>query len=253
MAAELAVPNSTHRRTAAGLRRRYGPNLLLFGIGLVLGLSGVGLGLAKPKSDMLLPGVLFAAASFIPLIPVFLALSGLRRVDVNSDGLSWADGKGKTGCRWDEIAAVYRDETVMNKSVTSRTLRVELANGKAVTFDHRLSDYDTLADTVQRVAAKVLLPVKQAELASGAAAFGPVTLHPDGIAIHKKRFAWPDVEEYTIAHGVLYVFPRGYKGQQNELEVLARIPNYLVLLELLQGLGQDPVAPERSILFRGRK
>jgi hypothetical protein len=245
---------SGHRQCLSGLRKRYLANLVLFGALLLLGLGLVALGLAKPRSKTLLPGVIFVAAAVVPLVPVFVgSATGVRRVELTADGLAWEDGKGERGCRWDEVEAVYREETVFNYGYPIRSIRLVLSSGEAAKFDQRLRDYDRLAEAIQNVTGNLLAPRKRQELAAGAAAFGPVTLHPDGITVRAKRFAWAGIDEYTVCQGILFVFPTGYKGQAHERVELDSIPNYLVLLGLLREQGRDPVPAERSILSVGRK
>jgi hypothetical protein len=98
-----------------------------------------------------------------------------------------------------------------------------------------------------------LLPKKRSELAGTGAEFGAVTLGRDSITINGKSFPWSEVEQFTIVRGSMVVYPRSYQGLQCEEVILSALPNYLVLLHLLQEQGHVPVPPERSILFTGRK
>ena len=87
MSMDRLPPTSTHRLCLSGLRKQYLAHLVLFATFFLLGVSFIALGIIKPKSGTLLPGALMAAASFVPLTPVIVALStGMRRVDVTADG-----------------------------------------------------------------------------------------------------------------------------------------------------------------------
>jgi hypothetical protein len=253
MTTDQSTPLSTHKRHLSGVLSRYAGNFVLCGVCIALGLGMLVLGFVKPRSGTLLPGGLILAGSVVWLLPLAAKLpGGQRRVQTSPDGLTWQDGRGEHHCRWDEVVAVYRGETIVDRTYRVRDLRVVLASGKQVRFDQSLSNYDRLAEVVQAKTTEHLLPAKRAEVAAGAE-FGPVTLHTDGITLGRKRFLWSEVEQYTVCNGCLIVFPEGYKGQRYEHAVLGAIPNYRVLLELIQELGHLPTPPEQSILFVGRK
>jgi hypothetical protein len=252
MTADPSSQAGDHRRFAAGILSRYAPHFLLWGIFFAIGLLLGLLGLSRPASGTLLPGVLLLLASFAFLIPLFIALARSPRwARTSKEGVQWQDGRGDHLWRWEEIAAVFRLDKIINQTFRVKQLRLVPAQGEEVTFDQCLSDYDGLADAVQDAVANRLLPAKRAELASAGATFGPVTLHRDGLTINAKKLTWPEVEQYTIFRGSLVVCPRGSKGFE---EVgLSGVPNYPVLLHLLQELGQMPVPPQQNILFTGRR
>jgi hypothetical protein len=152
----------------------------------------------------------------------------------------------------EEIAAVFRVDKLVNRTFLVKQLRVVLAHGEEVTFDQCLSDYDQLANAVQGTVTRQLLPAKRSQLAGAGIDFGPVTLHRDSITINGKTFPWPEVEQYIVFRGSLVVYPRSYQGIQCEEVVLGDVPNYPILLLLLQELGQAPVPLQQSILFLGR-
>jgi hypothetical protein len=108
----------------------------------------------------------------------------------------------------------------------------------------------------------LILPRKKAELAQGKAAFGPVTLTPDGIQMTSgfvtNFFDWNNLACYTIVNGHLVIQARSrvkkdvfaailnalfvdhqlYKRLGGDMAVrLADVPNYLVLLALMDGCG----------------
>jgi hypothetical protein len=254
MTSDVSAQVGSHRRHGAGVLSRYAPHVLLWALLLAIGLFLAILGLAKPDAGTLLPGVLFLVGSFAFLIPLFLGLArGPRWVRIPPEGVQWQDGQGEHLWRWEEIAAVFRLDKIINQTFRVKQLRLVSAQGGQVTFDQCLSDYDRLADAVQETVARRLLPAKRAELAGARAEFGPVTLHRDRITIKGKTFTWPDVEQYTIFRGQFVVYPRGYKGIQCEEVSLSEVPNYAILLYLLQELGQRPTPPQQSILFTGRK
>lgn len=243
-----------HRRHVAGVLSRYAPHLLLWGILIAIGVFLGILGLVNPNAGTLLAAVLFLFGSFAFLIPLFVALSrGPRWVRLTDGGVQWQDGRGEHFWQWEKIADVYRLDKIINQSFRVKQLRLVGQDGEKVTFDQCLSHYDRFADAVQEAIAKRLLPAKRSELSGAGATFGPLALHQDRITINGKTFTWADVEQYTIFRGSLVVYPRNYKGIQCEEVSLSEVPNYLILLQLLQELGQSPTPPQQSILFQGRK
>jgi hypothetical protein len=233
---------------------RYAPPIWLWAILLVIGLFLGFLGLFRPNAGTLLPGLLFVVGSFACLIPLFVGLArSPREARTTPEGVQWLDKKGEHRCRWDEITAVFRLEKIINQTFLVKQSRMVLAHGEEVTFDQSLSDYDRLANAIQGTVTQKLLPAKRSQLTGAGVEFGPVTLHRDGITINGKKFPWPEVEQYVVFRGSFVVYPRSYQGIQCEEVVLSDVPNYPILLLLLQGLGQAPVPPQQSILFLGRR
>jgi hypothetical protein len=254
MSPDPAPAASTHGRHFAGVLSRYAPHFMLWGICFAIGLLLAILGLVRPSAGTLLPGALLLVGSFGCLIPLIVGLErDPSQAKITPEGLQWHDRQGEHRCRWEEITAVFREDRIINQTFRVKKLRVLQAPGQEATFDQCLSDYDRLANVVQGMATKHLVPAKRLQLANGGAEFGPVTIHRDSIGINAKKFPWPEIEQYTIFNGSLVVYPRSYKGIQCEEVSLSQVPNNLVLLQLLQELGQVPVPPQQSILFVGRK
>jgi hypothetical protein len=249
------TPNETiHHRYLGGILSRYAPHLLLWGIFLGIGLFLAILGLARPNAGTLLPGALIFVASFGALIPIYLGLARTpRSAHTSPEGVRWLSQLSVQHCAWNDISAVYRMHKIINQTFHVKKLRLVLADGREVTFDQTLSDYDRLAEMAQETVAQQLLPSKRLELARAGAEFGAVTLHRDGLTINAKKLSWPDIEQYIVFRGNLVVYPKAYLGISCAEVILSTLPNYTVLLHLLQELGQMPVPPERSILFLGRR
>jgi hypothetical protein len=242
-----------HRVSAEGVLSRYAPHLMMWGVLLAIGLLLASLGVARPGAGTVAPGLLFLVGSFACLIPMFVGLyRGPRWGRTTRDGVEWQDGQAEHAWRWDEIAAVFRLDKIINQTFRVKQLRLVGPSGE-VTFDQCLSDYERFADTVQNTVAARLLPAKRAELAGAGADFGPVTLHRDSITIEGKSFLWREIEQYIVFRGRLVLYPKSSHGIGCEEVALAAIPNYPVLLCLMQDLGQMPVPPQQSILFSGRK
>jgi hypothetical protein len=111
-------------------------------------------------------------------------------------------------------------------------------------FDHTLSNFARLADNVQQASARYLLPKLEAECQRGAAEFGPLAIAADGIHHGGQRHRWKKIE-YSVSRGYLVIVPAGDDfGWSDRVEIaLMDIPNVLVLLELMAGMGKPPVDP----------
>src|SRR5216683_2051638 len=141
---------SEHHLFLGGITSRYAPHLLLFAICFVLSLGLTLLGVQNPENKALLPGLIGMTVSVLLLIvPIVGLCRRARSAEVYTDRLVWPDSGGRHECRWDEITEVYRSERITNRSFRYTLLKLVLADGRQVQFDHTLSDYNTLANLVQ--------------------------------------------------------------------------------------------------------
>jgi hypothetical protein len=253
MSQQSSEPLSKHELFFGGFLSRYAPQCMLFAVFFVIGIGLTILGVRNPENKTLLPGVLSTVGGLLWLIPLPVGLfRRARAAEVYADRLKWTDAAGQHECRWDEVAEVYRVERITNRSFRYTLLRLVLADGRQVQFDHTLGGYNQLADQVQARTAEHLLPAKQRALDGPGAEFGPVTLSRAAVTIGGETFPWDEVEQYTICNGSLVAFPRSYQGHAGKEVALSAVPNYPVLLHLLRVLGKEPTPPNLSILFRGR-
>jgi hypothetical protein len=245
---------SQHRLFAGGVTSRYAPQFLLFAICFAIGLGLAALGIQNPQNNALLPGVIGMGASLLFLIgPVVGWFRRARGAEAHADGLVWTDAAGRHECRWEDITEVYRIERITNRTFRYTLLRLVLADGRQAQFDHALSDYNMLADHVQQQTAELLTPAKRQAVEGAGADFGPVSISRVGITMSGEHFVWQDIEQYTIFNGSLIVFPRSYKGHSVKEQALSQVPNYAIFLFFLRELCGDPMAPNLSILFQGRR
>ena len=191
------------------------------------------------------------------VLGVFVAFYLRRIVFVEADpgGLRWQRGGSEKMKEWSDVARVYRKETYRGgraddapEADRSGHTRVEFTDGTAVTFDRVLGNYERVADAVQAMATAAVRPRKAADLQAGAAAFGPVTLRQAGVRVEKKEYAWGAVN-YGVVNGHLTVVPAkdDFKDRDIHQVPLHQIPDYAVLLELMEQVGK-PVAP-RPLLY----
>jgi hypothetical protein len=231
---------SVHRFSLVGLLSRYGPFVLLFGLFAAIGLALLALAIARPEGLTILPGLICLAVALVCLGgPLYGFVRRHTRVEVSPEGLRW-QGPHSGSCSWNDIRTVYRTEKIINQTFRLTELKLVLTNGEVVSFNHSLTDYDRLAEAVQQQAARALLgPLRQA--ASSQAEFGPVMLSPDGITIQGELLPWQDIQQHTVFNGSLLVSTIKYPGWQGKFVALSEIPNYLVLLQLLdERIGVRP-------------
>ncbi len=247
-------PQSTHSLCFSGFFSRYVAFFMLAGMCLAGGLLAIYLGIDRSSSAEFYSGIGVSCASLLFFIPVYLWLSRRARfVQVSDEGLIWKDQQGEQRCRWEEISEVYRLDRVVNQTFSEKKLTWVLANGAKVVADQTLSDFDRLADSVQAMTTAHLLAKKRSSLDAVGADFGKVVLARTGVTMNGKRFSWDEIEHSTLWNGSLHVFPKAYKGNDSEEAKLSEVPNWPVLMELLEELGQTPVPVEESILYKGHK
>jgi hypothetical protein len=235
-----AEPLSTHRFSFVGLLSRNQPWVILMCVFASLGLGLTLLCLFRGDLGGLFAGLLFLAGGVACLIPLILGF--LRRVtwvEVYPDGLYWQQHGGEGRCAWQDVGSIYRTEKITN-GWRQTELKLMLTDGGVVSFNHTLTDYNRLAETVQAATARVLLePLRQAA-AAGEVAFGPVGLGPHGIRMKNELLPWSEVQQHTVHNGHLIVSTERYPGWNGKSIILSEIPNYLVLLRLLAERRHGP-------------
>ncbi len=241
---------SEHQRGFIASRTaRYG--LLL--AGLCLSAVGAGLGCVfweQWKSAPLLMGVVFGVVGPALLLYGLVITFAIWRIRLTTHGLSWTNRKGEHHCSWDDVTAVYRREVYMGNKDGQRfaRLRIEIAGQGAIGLSQHLSSYDQLCETVQTITIGRLLARKRAELAKGAADFGPVILRNDGIRINLKDIPWEQFGYYCISNGHFVAYRADAKNMRRDAHLvqLQFVPNYLVLLTLLEEMGKRQISAEES-------
>jgi hypothetical protein len=237
-----------------GFLSRYVAFFMLAAMGVGMGVLGVYVGMAQEQNAVVGGGIIVACGSLLLLVPVYLGLVRRpRHVEVSEEGLAWKGRDGEQRCRWDEIREVYRLDRTVNQTFTEKKLVWVLADGRRVTTDQTLSDFDSLADAVQEQTTTHVLAAKRPALDGGGAEFGTVVLARSGLTIGGKRFSWDEIDHSTLFNGMLYFFPKSYQGNDSEDAKLSETPNSLVMLQLLDELGHAPVPVEQSVLYTGRK
>jgi len=212
--------------------------------------------LGLDQTTTLQVGVGLLLAGLWPLILGLMAHFSVWRVRVTTEGLTWRDRKGEHHCTWDEVTAVYRTEIrIGDRKYGDRVtrLRLEIADGRTLTVNHRLTRYNKLCEAVQTITTERLLHRKRAEMRGQGATFGTVTLFRDGIRIGKTDLGWENFGHYYVENGHAVFFPRWARDMKRDAIVfrLAEIPNNLVLLALLLESGKRPTPLVESCRYFG--
>ena len=233
--------------------------LIIVGVGC-LAAGGVLFGLYRLQGQVIwlqwALGLLFAC--LLPLFVGIILQFSVWRVRVTAEGLTWLDRKGEHHCTWDEVVAVYRTEMRIGDARSGdrvTRLRLELADGRALMVNHRLTRYKQLCETVQTITAERLLPRKRAELRGPGATFGSVKLFRDKVRVGQKELPRVGIGYYCLANGHASFYPYGTRDPHRDVLLvrLAEVPNYLVILTLLDEMGLQPTPIEQiSRLFGAR-
>jgi hypothetical protein len=232
---------SEHRRTVKGMIQITWPYLLL-GSGF-LAFAAMTFNFrtrSKDQTDMLIAagvGVLLTAGMLTGA--VWSGFSSASPVQVFAEGLRWGRGNQRG---WDEVREVYRKEVyhLQNGAKPSdwnrhSLLRLVFADGQQARFNHSLSDYNRLAEFVQRVTIDRLLPVARSEFENSGLSFGTIHVSREGLSVNRSLLAWETVALVRAGNGNLTVYEEN--GKRHDF-ALKDLPNYLVLLRLLSELPQ---------------
>jgi hypothetical protein len=240
-------PASPYQFSLSGFLSLYSPHLGLTILFAGLGLFGIIVGRARAANDLFIIGVVALAGSLGPLIPPIVAsLKTVDAVDLGEHDIRWQDAAGSHSLTWQEVREVYRLEMRRNGFRVTELKLVPIA-GEPVTFNHSLTQYDQLAEKAQMHHAAVWLATKRAEVETAGATFGPVTLLPDAVLAEGERLAWEEIEQYGLMRGYLCFLTRRLPGRAMQMVAAKDIPDYLLLLQLLEEFGKP--AASAQVLF----
>jgi hypothetical protein len=214
------------------------PFLFAFGIALLL-LP------AKPGDQLYLwffGGFLTLGAAATLGWPIYRWFSRVRSAHVYEQGVRWRQAGPAFEYGWDAVTEVWRNDVdfrINNERSSAATritdLRVVFDDRRAVRFSHVLGNYDKLAEFVQQAVAERLYAMASAEMAGDGAAFGKLRLFQDRLQVGSRQTSWPGVKRVRVENGHLLVTYA--KGKEDDIP-LREIPNYSVVIALLQQLGK---------------
>jgi hypothetical protein len=237
-------PASPYQFSLSGFLSLYSPHLGLTILLAGLGLFAIIVGRARATNDLFIIGVLALVASLGPLIPPILAsLKTVDSAELDEQAIRWQDAAGSHSRTWQEVREVYRLEMRRNGFRVTELKLVPIA-GEAAVFNHSLTQYDQLAEKAQGYHAAVWLATKRAEVEGPGATFGPVTLLPDAVLVQGERLAWEEIEQYGLMRGYLCFVTRRLQGRTTKMVAAKEIPNYVLLLQLLEAFGKPAASPQ---------
>jgi Family of unknown function (DUF6585) len=245
---EIPSEHAVHRD---GIISKYQMPIFCFVAFLLLGGVFLYFGFAREETWLYVIGGLVMAVGAACLVYVLVNMNrGVRRVLLTEAGIRWEDDQAAHEEKWEDVREVYTKE-IITRGDRITDVRVVFADGSEMKADNRLRKYDSLRRSLLSLSRRALLARKRRELADGQAEFGPVVLHPDGVQVKEDRKRWDELEQWTIRNGFLYIISTDPKDRYGWETPLFNVPNYPVLLQLLEELWQAQTPPAMSIPFGG--
>jgi hypothetical protein len=136
-----AVGSSEYPFTFAGFWDRWsriGQGAMFFG---GLGLFFMAAGSRSAQQQVVWVGGGFAALGLLILLFLLYRMGMLLEVRLSTEGITWSGMLGSRHRTWEQIANVYRAETLLNRRYRTRDLRLEFCNGGTVTIDQSITDF----------------------------------------------------------------------------------------------------------------
>jgi hypothetical protein len=225
----------------------YGRAIGFFVAGLAVTAGGVALVVVGILGDSIAPyflggGIFIFGLPFMAVGVVMWPWRRIRWVRAYEQGLRWAAGGRVHKKRWDEVTTVGRIEMQTvgphgHRSDWGRTANLSLRfeDGTSIRFDPSLTDYGRLAGYAQEQVAARQHAAATAEMDDDGKTFGLVHLARGGVTVDGRHFSWKEARWLSVYNGELCAHPscKGWKPVP-----LAAIPNYLLMLALLKGLGR---------------
>jgi hypothetical protein len=226
---------------------------LIGGVILAAGIGLIAWDFSDEEVETFWPGVVVLSVGLLWLIPSAVSYAqSIKKVTVYEEGIAWVVGRQEEYRPWDEVREVYRSEPSSNRNLRQSELNIVFKKKQSVMFSQSLSDFFQLATLVEAIVTERLLPEYRTALDQGKAQFGPVSFSRQSIHINGCEFPWNEVEEYAICNGGIVVTPVDYEDFTGEHVAFSEIPNYLILLKLLEETGQRQTPAATCILLHGR-
>lgn len=193
--------------------------------------------LTPPKLAALTAGILAVILALFGFV-LYMAAWRLRRRTraffTFPEGVVYQTTAGDWGgCRWADVAEVWRAET-RNHGVTTRS-HVRLVTPDAeVLLDRSLNDYEKLADDVEQRVARATLPGLLARYRRGEKlTFGPLELDADGVTLRGRAVPWAQVKEFRLTDGSLLMVGPPVDPWRGNGAAYRDLPNLAALLAVL--------------------
>jgi hypothetical protein len=227
---------SEHRRSLSALTARHRTYLLLAAICLTAGLLLLAFDFTDAEA-LTVWAFFIMAIGLVWLIPsLFVYARSIKRVSIFEEGVSWTLLGRSEYHPWDELREIYRSVRMLSLYARQAELMLVFDHDVRVVFDQGLSDFFPMATLVEAIVTDRLLPSYRNMLSQEGADFGPVVLQRQGIRVIGRELLWEEVATCGIREGNLVVT----EEDQTEVSVpFEAIPNYLILLRLIEELRQS--------------
>jgi hypothetical protein len=189
---------------------------------------------------------------------LFYVLRNVRRevsrVTLRNSGVEWEVEKRVHEKKWDDVREIYLKDIRSGSSAGPNVrleaeLKLVFAGGSFLIIDQRLKKYGALCKSVLSLSYRPLLDRIRQEFAVGKVAFGPLTLHPDGVEFRSEKKNWAELQQWTLHNGRLYIISTNPRSRFGWEIALYEIPNYQVLFKLLEEAWRSITPAEMSIPF----
>jgi len=197
--------------------------------------------LTQQLQNVLLPTVLVTGLFFLlGLAALWSAFTNWRKAAVvYQDGLGYSDYKGVRTLRWDQITGMtsavtkhYRNGIYVG---TTHIYTIWDRQGKKLVLNDSFPKVEDLANVIRQGTFPHLYKAYSDHYNAGRPVqFGPVTISKaDGITVQKKSYKWDEVGQVSVEQGILKVAKKGGGWFSGANAMLAAIPNYEVLLSII--------------------
>ena len=186
-------------------------------------------------------GKLAAIPWILPILIGFFLIRGIANllnpiiVAVYPHGFAYQRGKQLDFCTWERITTFWSYRQCRPDTLNSYKYWVTRDDGAVFAFkSSRLNDVDDLAGHIySQVRDRLLAPALAAFQAGERVEFGPVAIDREGLTYRGEHLTWDQIEEASAdTDSDFVVKKRGKTYAWCELST-ARIPNFSILLELL--------------------
>ena len=137
------------------------------------------------------------------------------------------------GCRWADVADVWRAETMHHGVTTRRHVRLVTPDAD-VLIDPALNGYAKLADDVEVRVARATLPGLLARYRNGERlTFGPLELDKEGVTLRGRSVPWAQVKQFRLVNGSLLLVGPPIDPWRGNGAAYRDVPNLAALLAIL--------------------
>jgi len=183
-----------------------------------------------------------AALCFFPIVIGLLFRP--MTVTVSPDRIVWWGIFGGGDKPWSEVVDLYRRE-ILNAGNARGMTKIRFQGGPTLKFGQALMDYDVLANRIQNEATRAGIAAARSAFAAGEFRAGTVSMKAAGLAVGNTHIPWSELDGFTLISGQLCLLGTSSELDQIEEIWLHRLPNYEVLLRMLEerGLVYRPWSP----------